>query len=412
MRWEIINASLVGESGISGFQCLEIDRDRIVQITNASNESIPISLDLSGFWVYPALINSHDHLIGTYSPKVGGKTKYISWLSWDNELKSSLVFSERQTLSIDDLYHLGAWKNRIGGAGVVMDHVPHFLNEKMFGKIPIQFVEKYRLSHSVGKYTLDWGEGTALEYLRASKEGVPFVTHLAEGLDEDSIGSLRYLQKDSALGEFSVLVHCLPFGKKEMDQIAQANASIVWCPGSNIHIFGQTTPVLGFRKAGVNICLGTDLAMAGTSFLMDEMRLAKKLFQEMYSEELSSKEVFQMVTKNPAKAFRIDSDFGSIEVGKKADFLVLPKRSGDPFEDLLNSEPKDIVLSLQNGVPVYGDAKFFEFASQFGQNIEKVKLFHKEIPEKFMVGSPTLLLKKIRNELGYKKDLAFLPILE
>ena len=49
------------------------------------------------YYLYPALINIHDHFRGNYLPRVGPQkgTFYLNWAPWDDDLKSSPVYEER-----------------------------------------------------------------------------------------------------------------------------------------------------------------------------------------------------------------------------------------------------------------------------------------------------------------------------
>lgn len=420
MEWEIQNATIIGVDEISEGNIL-ISEGKIQSVgthpnqksSQATNQS-PI-LSAESLFVYPALINAHDHLIGSYSPAVLNQSPYLSWLTWDNILKSSLVFSERQTLDLGDLYQLGSYKNLFGGTTTVMDHVPHFLGSAYREDSPIRILKDYCLSHSIGTYSLDWGEGPTFEYADAVKKNIPYVTHIGEGWDEESQDSLRLLEKWNALGEHSVLVHGIPYGAKEIQKLKSSRANMVWCPSSNANLFGKIPPIAGFLGAGIPVSLGTDLALTGSGNLLFELRQARKLYQENFSEDISPKTLFEMVTANPAKALRIDKNLGSIQKGKYADLLVLPKKHEDPYENLLQSEPVDIVLLTKEGVPILADGKLEGLVADLGQKLESISLSSSqdsEKREKLVMGSPKNLLKKIQLSLGYKKDLAFLPIIE
>ena len=69
--------------------------------------AVKINLKEKSF-IYPSLINTHDHLQGNYRPPVGPKKGefYLTWLPWDNDLKASDTFKERSKLSKEELYAL------------------------------------------------------------------------------------------------------------------------------------------------------------------------------------------------------------------------------------------------------------------------------------------------------------------
>ncbi|WCL50549.1 amidohydrolase family protein [Leptospira sp. GIMC2001] len=411
MEWEIQNAEIVGVDGARKVD-IHISNAIIKSLDSLDPSSDCPVLDAEGLYIYPGLINAHDHLIGSYSPKVGGAKKYLSWLSWDNELKTSLVFSERQTLEISDLYMLGAYKNILGGTTTVMDHAPLFLNRPFIDNLPIKLVKDYTLSHNVGDYSLGWGDGPALEYQTATKKNIPYVTHIGEGTDEDSASSLNFLDKNGALGKNSVLVHGIPFQSKDLIKIKQAQANVVWCPTSNLFLYGKTSPIRDMIQSGIPVSLGTDLALAGSNNILEEMKAASNYYSEQYSEGLAPLEIFKMVTENPAKAFGLSDQIGSIQKGKKADLLILKKNHPDPYVNLLHANSSDIVLLVCDGKPLYGDSRFENLMKDLQVNGEMIKIGNAEQDQKFLVGTPKKLLKSIRMALGYKKDLAFLPIIE
>lgn len=81
------------------------------------------------------------------------------------------------------------------------------------------------------------------------------------------------------------------------------------------------------QDAGVLIAAGTDAGNIGThhaaSFLTELLAMRQA--------GLTNREVIRAATLNAAKGFGKDKDYGSIEKGKMADILLLPK---DPAEDL------------------------------------------------------------------------------
>ena len=111
-------------------------------------------------WSSPGLINCHDHLLGTYSPRVGDRKPYLNWLIWDNDLKASPIYAERQQVESSDLYMLGGYRHLISGVTSVQDHIPHFVQDTFKKPVPIRMIDQFTLSsHSVGSFALPWGEG-------------------------------------------------------------------------------------------------------------------------------------------------------------------------------------------------------------------------------------------------------------
>lgn len=159
-------------------------------------------------------------------------------------------------------------------------------------------------------------------------------------------------------------------------------------------------------KHGINVSLGTDSSICGSLNLLEEISTARKFYQTEYGEDLSTKTLFEMVTCNPAKAFRVEKQLGSIEAGKIADVVVLTRNIEDPYTNLCESDLSSVRLVLRDGVPVYGDVSLESFFEESGVIAEKVRV---DNSERYLVASPGKLLESIVISLGYKKDLAFFP---
>ncbi len=381
-------------------------RSKNTQSEKLEKEIPSIRIDLGGKILYPGFINSHDHLLASFLPKVGGTTKHLSWLAYDNLYKSSGIFAERQQIDIELLYYLGAYKNLFSGVTSVQDHIPHHVQEPFKNSLPVKLIHDFYLSHSIGNYSLGWGEGAALEYKLAESSNKPFITHLGEGLDEDSISSLRKLEKMNALGPNSVLIHCIPFGPREVEMIAKAGASVVWCPTSNIHIFGKTTNIKLYLDAGVNVCLGTDFSPSGATNLFSEISFAKSLFFDLYEAELSDQTLLNWITTNPSKAFRTPN-IGGIHKGGSADFLVF-EEDGKNEISVSSRSAGQIDLMVIDGSPMLASSSYKNLFSDLGIECESIQI---EGKEKLVAGSPLSLLGQVSANIGYKKELAFLPIL-
>ena len=99
----------------------------------------------------------------------------------------------------------------------------------------------------------------------------------------------------------------------------------------------------GFQKAyaaGVKFAAGTDLpATAMRNAVAKEMSYMKE------ASGMSNLEALQAATKNAAELIGIDKEYGTLEVGKYADFVVL---DGDPLLDLTAAEAP--VYVYQRGI--------------------------------------------------------------
>jgi cytosine/adenosine deaminase-related metal-dependent hydrolase len=359
--------------------------------------------------VYPALINTHDHLQGNYLPAVGPKPDafYLTWLPWDNDLKASKTITERSNLSREELYTLSGYKCLFSGVATVNDHFPQAINRKILPKLPIRAILEYGLAHEASSYDLKWGDGLQVEHRRAVENKWPFITHLSEGFDKESMRGLKSLEKAGVLDKYSLLVHCIGFSDEDIAKAAKAGASVSWCAASNMLMFNVTAKIRKMLKAGVNVTIGTDSAATGSCNFLAEIKYARKLYRKLYGEDLPAKTIFKMCTENAARAFRMDDRIGVLEKGKLADILVLKGKKTNPFENLVSASMEDIELLTLEGKPVYGEKRFIElFGAKLSKGYSEVTVGGRPM---FVKGDPALLYRTIRKKVGFKKELSFLP---
>ncbi|MDR1278825.1 MAG: amidohydrolase family protein [Treponema sp.] len=359
--------------------------------------------------VYPSLINTHDHLQGNYLPPVGPKpgSFYLTWLPWDNDLKASKTFTERSNLSREDLYNLSGYKCLFSGVTTVNDHFPQKLNGQILPTLPIRAILEYGLAHESSSYDLKWGDGIEIEHERAIKNKWPFITHLAEGFDEESMHGVENLAKMGILDNHCLLIHCIGFSDEDIKRVAQAGASVSWCGFSNKFMFNVTCKIRKILKAGVNVTIGTDSSATGSYNLLAEIKYDRELYQKMYGEDLPAKTIFEMITINAAKAFWMQDRIGSLDEGKLADLLILKGRVDDPYENLVAANMEDIELLVLAGKPIYGELRFLDiFGGKLPEGYTRIQVGNRPM---FVKGDPAGLYQEARRKIGFKKTLDYLP---
>jgi cytosine/adenosine deaminase-related metal-dependent hydrolase len=374
----------------------------------AQGGAVPIDLQ-GNSCVYPSLINTHDHLQGNYLPPVGPKpgSFYLTWLPWDNDLKASKTFTERSNLSREDLYNLSGYKCLFSGVTTVNDHFPQKLNGKILPTLPIRAILEYGLAHESSSYDLKWGDGVEVEHERAIQNKWPFITHLAEGFDEESMQGVENLEKIGILDNHCLLIHCIGFSDEDIKKVAGAGASVSWCGFSNKFMFNVTCKIRKFLKAGVNVSIGTDSSATGSYNFLAEIKYDRQLYRDMYGEDLPAKTIFDMVTINAAKAFWMQDRIGSLEEGKLADVLVLKGRHDDPYENLVSASMHDIELLILAGNPIYGELRFLDiFGGRLPGGYTQITVGERPM---FVKGDPAGLYTEARKKIGFKKVLDYLP---
>lgn len=377
-------------------------------VSNTASGKTTINLKENSF-VYPSLINTHDHLQGNYRPPVGPQKGnfYLTWLPWDKDLKSSKTFEERSQLSREDLYALSGYKCLFSGVTTVNDHFPHSLNSQILPTLPIRAINEYGLAHECVSYDLKWGDGMEIEHKKAVKNSWPFITHLSEGFEEEAMNSVNTLEEKNILNKNCLFIHCIALSDEGIKKIAKAGASVSWCGFSNMFMFNVTCKIRKLLKAGVNVSIGTDSSATGSANLLDEMKFDRELYRKLYGEDLPAKKIFEMVTINAAKAFWMQDRTGSLEEGKLGDILVMKAKNEDPYENLLASGMKDIELLVLSGTPIYGEMRFLDiFNGKLPSGYTQIKVGSKTM---FVKGDPAGLYNEVRKKVGFKKELDYLP---
>lgn len=386
---------------------IDTNSGKIIKISEYDTKADVSLLLTSDTVAIPGMINAHDHLLGSYWPRVG-EGPHLTWKTWDDMLKSSDLYKERSRIPNFYLYLIGAYKNLISGVTTVMDHIPHHVNKEFIPRLPIKVVENYTLAHEVSSYDLKWGDGVEVEHRRAVENNWPFVTHIEEGFDEESMRGVEYLEKMGALTEHTVMVHGLALSDEDLDKIAKAGAHLVTCPISNYFMFKTIARIKQWFQKGINTSLGTDSPMSGGMNILEEMKFLKMAYKSKYNEDISDKTILYMITKNPAKAFRIDDKVGYIKPNYFADITIL-KMKGDPFSSVVNSWFNDIELVFINGIPRYGFYYYKDLFDKFSNVVDYSKVII-DGKERLIVGALEEIMKTVWEFVGFKKQLPFIPI--
>jgi len=386
---------------------LQVDQARIARLGSTSRYDLRFG---EGYLAFPALINIHDHFNGNYLPKVGPPPGefYLNWSNWERDFKASeLLTVERPKIPPEDRYELSAYKNIFSGVVTANDHFGHEFNEPFIPRMPMRLIGNYTLAHECSSFDLKWGDGIEIEHARARKGNIPFITHLEEGFDEETQRGIEILEELGCLDDHDVFIHCIGFSDEDIQKTRRAGASVGWCPASNMFMFNVTCKVKKMLEAGVNVAIGTDSAATGSVNLLEEMRFARETWRRMYGEDLAARTIVGMVTTNPAKAFRMQKDTGSLAEGKLADILVVRDSRGDPCESLVNARPEDIELLVMEGSPILGAAAHEELFASRGVQSTRVRVRGKDM---LVSGDPGALMEKVRAAVGFRKVLDFMPL--
>jgi 5-methylthioadenosine/S-adenosylhomocysteine deaminase len=176
------------------------------------------------------------------------------------------------------------------------------------------------------------------EYLRetteeALKRKTAIHIHLAESRQEVADCLEKYgkspVQHLADLGMFAcrtVAAHCVHVSADDIDLLAKHKVSVVNNPTSNMKLANGFAPIDAIMKKGINVALGTDGSASNNNVnLFEEMHLAALVNKAVTedAESVPATEVLRMATINGAKALGLENEIGSLEVGKRADLILL-----------------------------------------------------------------------------------------
>jgi 5-methylthioadenosine/S-adenosylhomocysteine deaminase len=136
----------------------------------------------------------------------------------------------------------------------------------------------------------------------------------------------RILADNGLLTARTVCAHGVHVTDADIDLLAAAGAAVAHCPASNLKLASGIARVPELQRAGVTVALGTDgSASANDLDLFMAMRLAGYVQKGTQGNAavLPAAALVRMATIDGARALGIDHLVGSLEVGKRADLVVL-----------------------------------------------------------------------------------------
>ena len=222
-------------------------------------------------------------------------------------------------------------------------------------------------------YTLEAATLKACRAL-ADKHQVPLIIHLAEtraeveaALTLANATPTKYLQGVGLWGPRTLAAHGVWVSPEDMPVLKAAGVAVSHNPESNMKLASGTAPVVDYLAAGVTVGLGTDGAASNNDLDMFEaMRFAAFLQKHARNDPraLPAPAVLDMATREGAVALGLGAQVGSLEVGKRADVIMVDTRGPrqtpmfDPVAHLVYSaHGDDVTTTIVNGKVLMRDRK-------------------------------------------------------
>ncbi len=162
---------------------------------------------------------------------------------------------------------------------------------------------------------------------------VPLHTHIAETAQEVedwreaySMPVVPWVKKIGLLDAKVIAAHCVHIDDGEIHTLEHAGTGVVHNPSSNMKLASGFAPVSEMLERGVHVGIGTDGPASNNDLdLFEEVRLASFIAKAVTKDPtaLPARQAFEMATRNGAKAIHMDHLIGSLEVGKKADLVIM-----------------------------------------------------------------------------------------
>lgn len=167
----------------------------------------------------------------------------------------------------------------------------------------------------------------------ALKYKVPLIIHVAETLTEvaeikEKYGKtpVKYLDALGLLGPHLIADHCVHIEDADIKTLAANGVKVVHNPESNMKLASGIAPIPQMLSQGVTVGLGTDGCASNNNLdLFSEMDTAAKLHKvnTLDPTVMDALTVLKMATIHGARVLGLEDVIGSLEVGKKADVIVI-----------------------------------------------------------------------------------------
>ena len=342
---------------------LLLDNNTITEIGDTSAISIPEGTHIidgkDRIAVLPGLIDTHTHssLLKGYSENL----PFLEWLPvYQQEHKvlteedayyayliSYLEALKGGTTCVLDMYrfmHMGA--KAAGLLGLRCNLAPYTadnLKNTFFETLDANedLIKKHHESHQgliricIGLEHLFYCTEKAYERAKALSHDYDVFIHTHSSEFEEEVAAvvrsfgkrpIHVLHERGILGPQTIIAHCVWLNDDEIQLFREYDVRVAHCPTSNVKLGGGTLNLNNFLDNNIKVGLGTDGSISNNSLSMWELMKFGSLLQKNLHKDataLNATEVLRLATIEGAKVLGLDQNIGSLEVGKKADFITV-----------------------------------------------------------------------------------------
>ncbi len=373
------------------------------------------TIDASGRYVFPGLINTHTHLFQTFMKGLGEGLPLYQWIDAVTA-PSTLAMTPREgylaallggiealrsgtTTVLDFMYSMPGLQlyrsvaralgdlalRGILGRGLMDYGKHHGLPTCQFHPVDqaldewdalIQELAAPRLSFALAP-EIPFGvsrEGLLAIRRYADERAMHITMHVNENDQDDEAIMADYGQRTvpflETLGFWGpdvLAVHCVKMRPADIQILARHDVKVSYNPVSNMYLGVGIAPIVDMRRAGLTVGLGTDGAASNNCQDMIETLKGAGLLQKLGHESaaaITAAEVLDMATIEGARAVGQADRLGSLEPGKQADLFIFdPLRAKsvpvfDPRASLVYSAGQDnVVTTIVGGTVVLDEGR-------------------------------------------------------
>ena len=369
-------------------QSLLIKDDLIAEIAETIDEgNVDKIIDAEGKILLPGLINTHTHLSMTLFRGLADDLSLDSWLNdhiWPMEanlngdycyigaLLGAVELIKSGTTTFSDMYfYMEDVARAVEDAGIravlsygmidfgdsekreaeIEENLQLFksCNGMADGRIKVFFGphSPYTASEDllikVRELADEYNMGIHIHVSETEKE-------INDSLDEKGLRPFEYLEKIGFLGPDVVAAHCVWLSDEEIKIIKKHDVKVSHNPCSNMKLASGIAPVSKLIENDICVSIGTDGASSNNNLdLIEELKTASLLqkVSTLDPKVLTSDEAITMATIKGAEALGLENEIGSIEVGKKADIILIDTNSANMVPD--SSSLSSNVIYSANG---------------------------------------------------------------
>ena len=355
-------------------QSLLIKDDLIAEIADEIDESnIDKVIDAEGKILLPGLVNTHTHLSMTLFRGLADDLSLDSWLNdhiWPMEanlngdycyigaLLGAVELIKSGTTTFSDMYfYMEDVARAVEDAGIraVLSYgmIDFGIEEKREAEIKENMalfnacngMADGRIKVFFGPHSPYTASEELLVKVRelADEYGIGIHIHVSEtqkeindSLDERGLRPFEYLEKIGFLGPDVVAAHCVWLSDNEIEIIKKHGVKVSHNPCSNMKLASGIAPVSKLIENGICVSIGTDGASSNNNLdLIEELKTASLLqkVSTLDPKVLDSEESIRMATIKGAEALGLDDEIGTIEVGKKADIILIDTAAANMTPD-------------------------------------------------------------------------------